>query len=165
MAKNSLKTGPDELGYYGEGASAMGGMAVGETLMPAWFSVLPYVCQHGKWVAGSTCSPGLISARATGDARAGAVLARAGADLGRAATAPVGLPRRCRCTDPSIWVGWARVTPQLAGAAPYTVTPRPTAAQQSKTVPKSLFAFFHRSTGAAVLVLRFLSTLVVDLDW
>ena len=35
MTKNSLKTGPDELGYYGEGASAMGGMAVGETLMPA----------------------------------------------------------------------------------------------------------------------------------
>ena len=35
MTKNSLKTGPDELGYYGEGSSAMGGMAVGETLMPA----------------------------------------------------------------------------------------------------------------------------------
>ena len=35
MTKNSLKTGPDELGYYGEGTSAMGGMAVGETLMPA----------------------------------------------------------------------------------------------------------------------------------
>ena len=35
MTKNSLKTGPDELGYYGEGESAMGGMAVGETLMPA----------------------------------------------------------------------------------------------------------------------------------
>ena len=35
MTKNSLKTGPDELGYYGEGKNAMGGMAVGETLMPA----------------------------------------------------------------------------------------------------------------------------------
>ena len=35
MTKNSLKTGPDELGYYGEGNAAMGGMAVGETLMPA----------------------------------------------------------------------------------------------------------------------------------
>ena len=35
MTKNSLKNGPDELGYYGEGESAMGGMAVGETLMPA----------------------------------------------------------------------------------------------------------------------------------
>ena len=35
MTKNSLKTGPDELGYYGEGDAAMGGMAVGETLMPA----------------------------------------------------------------------------------------------------------------------------------
>tara|TARA_B100000965_G_scaffold399734_1_gene420264 strand:- start:73 stop:1266 length:1194 start_codon:yes stop_codon:yes gene_type:complete len=35
MTKNSLKTGPDELGYYGEGDDAMGGMAVGETLMPA----------------------------------------------------------------------------------------------------------------------------------
>ena len=35
MTKNSLKTGPDELGYYGEGETAMGGMAVGETLMPA----------------------------------------------------------------------------------------------------------------------------------
>ena len=35
MTKNSLKSGPDELGYYGEGENAMGGMAVGETLMPA----------------------------------------------------------------------------------------------------------------------------------
>ena len=35
MTKNSLKNGPDELGYYGEGEGAMGGMAVGETLMPA----------------------------------------------------------------------------------------------------------------------------------
>jgi len=35
MTKNSLKNGPDELGYYGEGENAMGGMAVGETLMPA----------------------------------------------------------------------------------------------------------------------------------
>ena len=35
MKKNSLKNGPDELGYYGNGKSAMGGMAVGETLMPA----------------------------------------------------------------------------------------------------------------------------------
>ena len=35
MSKNSLKTGPDELGYYGEGENAMGGIAVGETLMPA----------------------------------------------------------------------------------------------------------------------------------
>jgi len=35
MTKNSLKNGPDELGYYGEDESAMGGMAVGETLMPA----------------------------------------------------------------------------------------------------------------------------------
>ena len=35
MKKNSLKTGPDDLGYYGEGEKAMGGMAVGETLMPA----------------------------------------------------------------------------------------------------------------------------------
>ena len=26
--------GPDELGYYGEGKNAMGGMASGETLMP-----------------------------------------------------------------------------------------------------------------------------------
>ena len=34
MTKNSYKTGPDELGYYGEGDAAMGGMAVGETLMP-----------------------------------------------------------------------------------------------------------------------------------
>ena len=32
--KNSLKNGPDELGYYGEGKKAMGGMASGETLMP-----------------------------------------------------------------------------------------------------------------------------------
>ena len=63
-----------------------------ETLMPAWFSVLQYVYQHGKRVAGSTCRPGLISTRATGDVRVGTVLARAGADLGRAATAPVGLP-------------------------------------------------------------------------
>ena len=35
MKKNSLRNGPDELGYYGNGKSAMGGMAVGETLMPA----------------------------------------------------------------------------------------------------------------------------------
>ena len=35
MTKNSFKNGPDDLGYYGEGESAMGGMAVGETLMPA----------------------------------------------------------------------------------------------------------------------------------
>ena len=35
MRKNSLKTGAYELGYYGEGKNAMGGMAVGETLMPA----------------------------------------------------------------------------------------------------------------------------------
>ncbi len=35
MKKNSLKTGPDDLGYYGVGEKAMGGMAVGETLMPA----------------------------------------------------------------------------------------------------------------------------------
>ena len=35
MTKNSLKNGPDELGYYGIGENAMGGMAVGETLMPA----------------------------------------------------------------------------------------------------------------------------------
>ena len=35
MTKNSLKTGPDEQGYYGSGENAMGGMAVGETLMPA----------------------------------------------------------------------------------------------------------------------------------
>ena len=34
MTKNSYKTGPDELGYYGSGDTAMGGMAVGETLMP-----------------------------------------------------------------------------------------------------------------------------------
>ena len=34
MTKNSLKTGPDELGYFGVGEAAMGGMAVGETLMP-----------------------------------------------------------------------------------------------------------------------------------
>ena len=27
MTKNSLKSGPDELGYYGEGENAMGGMA------------------------------------------------------------------------------------------------------------------------------------------
>ncbi len=33
MTKNSLKTGPDKLGYYGSGENAMGGMAVGETLM------------------------------------------------------------------------------------------------------------------------------------
>ena len=26
MTKNSFKTGPDELGYYGEGETAMGGM-------------------------------------------------------------------------------------------------------------------------------------------
>ena len=32
--KNSLKNGPDELGYYGEGEKARGGFAVGETLMP-----------------------------------------------------------------------------------------------------------------------------------
>ena len=32
MTKNSLKNGPDELGYYGIGENAMGGMAVGETL-------------------------------------------------------------------------------------------------------------------------------------
>ncbi len=35
MTKNSLKNGPDELGYYGIGENAMGGMAVGKTLMPA----------------------------------------------------------------------------------------------------------------------------------
>ena len=35
MTKNSLKSGPNELGYYGDGENAMGGMAVGETLMPA----------------------------------------------------------------------------------------------------------------------------------
>ena len=45
--------------------------------MPAWFPVLRYVYQHGKWVSGSTCCPGLISARTTGEARAGTVLARA----------------------------------------------------------------------------------------
>ena len=60
--------------------------------MPTWFPVLRYVYQHGKWVAGSACSPGLISTRATGDARAGSVLPRVGGDSGRAATAPVGLP-------------------------------------------------------------------------
>jgi tryptophan synthase beta chain len=32
--KNSLRNGPDELGYYGEGESARGGFAAGETLMP-----------------------------------------------------------------------------------------------------------------------------------
>ena len=32
--KNSLRNGPDELGYYGEGKNAMGGMASGEILMP-----------------------------------------------------------------------------------------------------------------------------------
>ena len=32
--KNSIKNGPDELGYYGEGENARGGYAVGETLMP-----------------------------------------------------------------------------------------------------------------------------------
>ena len=32
--KNSLKNGPDELGYYGEGEKARGGFASGETLMP-----------------------------------------------------------------------------------------------------------------------------------
>ena len=32
--KNSLRNGPDELGYYGEGELARGGFAVGETLMP-----------------------------------------------------------------------------------------------------------------------------------
>ena len=32
--KNSLKNGPDELGYYGEGKNAMGGMASGEILLP-----------------------------------------------------------------------------------------------------------------------------------
>ena len=76
---------------------------------------------------------------ASGDARAGAVLARAGADLGRAATAPVGLPRGCRCTDPSVWVGWARGTPRLGGAAPFTGTPAPTGARKSKTGPKRVF--------------------------
>ena len=111
-----------------------------ETLMPAWVSVLQYVYQHGKWVVGSSCRPGLISARATGDVRAGSVLAQAGADLGRAATAPVGLPRRCRCTDSSTWVGWARVTPRLGGAAPFTGMPRPTGgARKSKMGPKTAF--------------------------
>ena len=32
--KNSLKQGPDELGYYGSGKHARGGRAVGETLVP-----------------------------------------------------------------------------------------------------------------------------------
>ena len=32
--KNSLKQGPDDLGYYGEGKNARGGTAVGETLVP-----------------------------------------------------------------------------------------------------------------------------------
>ena len=32
--KNSLKNGPDELGYYGEGEKARGGFAAGEVLMP-----------------------------------------------------------------------------------------------------------------------------------
>ena len=32
--KNSLKQGPDELGYYGSGKNARGGRAVGETLVP-----------------------------------------------------------------------------------------------------------------------------------
>ena len=32
--KNSLRSGPDQLGYYGEGESARGGFASGETLMP-----------------------------------------------------------------------------------------------------------------------------------
>ena len=32
--KNSLKQGPDELGYYGIGKDARGGCAVGETLVP-----------------------------------------------------------------------------------------------------------------------------------
>ena len=111
--------------------------------MPAWFPVLRYVYQHGKWVPGSTCSPRLISACATGDARAGSVLARAGADLGRAATAPVGLTRCCRCTDPSTWVGWARGMPRLGGAAPYTGTPTPTGARKSKMGPKRLFRGFR----------------------
>ena len=110
-----------------------------ETLMPPWFPVLRYVYQHGKWVAGSACRPGLTSAHATRDARAGSVLAQAGGDSGRAATAPVGLPWGCRCTDPSIWVGWARGTPRLGGAAQYTGTPRPTGAGESKTGPKRVF--------------------------
>ena len=113
-----------------------------ETLMPAWVSVLQYVYQHEKWVAGSTCRPRLISARATGDARAGSVFAQAAADLGRAATAPVGLPRCCRCTDPSTWVGWARGTPRLGSAAPFTGTPRPTGTRKSKMGPKRLFRGF-----------------------
>ena len=32
--KNTLRQGPDELGYYGEGKNARGGAAVGETLVP-----------------------------------------------------------------------------------------------------------------------------------
>ena len=32
--KNSLRQGPDELGYYGDGKNARGGSAVGETLVP-----------------------------------------------------------------------------------------------------------------------------------
>ena len=70
-------------------------------------------------------------------------MARAGADLGRAATAPVGLPRCCRCTDPFTWVGWARGTPRLGGAAPFTGTPRPTGARKSKMGPKRLFRGFR----------------------
>ena len=111
--------------------------------MPAWFPVLRYVYQHGKWVPGSTCRPGLISARTTGEARVGTVLARARVDLGCAATAPVGLPRCCRCTDPSTWAGWARGTPRLGGAAPFTGTPRPTGARKSKMGPKRLFRGFR----------------------
>ena len=111
--------------------------------MPAWFPVLRYVYQHGKWVSGSTCCPGLISARTTGEARVGTVLARARVDLGCAATAPVGLPRCCRCTDPSTWVGWARGTPRLGGAAPFTGTPTPTGARKSKMGPKRLFRGFR----------------------
>ena len=111
--------------------------------MPAWFPVLRYVYQHGKWVPGSTCRPGLISARTTGEARVGTVLARARVDLGCAATAPVGLPRCCRCTDPSTWVGWARGTPRLGGAAPFTGTPTPTGARKSKMGPKRLFRGFR----------------------
>ena len=114
-----------------------------ETLMPAWFPVLRYVYQHGKWVSGSTCCPGLISARTTGEARVGTVLAQARVDLGCAATAPVGLPRCCRCTEPSTWAGWARGTPRLSGAAPFTGTPTPTGARKSKMGPKRLFRGFR----------------------
>ena len=62
-------------------------------------------------------------------------MAQAAADLGRAATAPVGLPGGCYCKDPSKWVGWARSRPHFGSVAPFTESSRSMGARQNNTGP------------------------------